>query len=593
MIASLIEIALLFKGPAINTYYASGVTSMVQSWHNFFFVAFDPGGFISIDKPPLSLWIQALFGLGWGLGARVIIVPQIIAQLLSVLLLYKIVMEVSGKPAGLLSALFLALMPINVVLAVTNQPDSILIFFLLCSVRLYQLWLKSSQAKYLLLSAILIGVSFNTKGLIAFTILPGFLLVYLLCTINTVWKKLVSTIILLFIIFATSLSWASIVDLVPKNHRPFIGSTQTNSALSLVFGYNGYQRIFGRTPVANSTDIINKSADQELTDLPAFGGKPGFFRLWNAPLSGQASWLIVPALFGFFAVLVKPKKQKNIPEYFLNIFWITSLIMSGVAISFAKFMHPYYVSIMAPALAALGGIGIILLGNYFSSNSWRKWLLPVMLILSTFSYWQIINHFPEYYWLKLATTLLFTISALYLILILWLSPNARKNVIATVSLVYILALLALPVTWIMRSWTDGIDPVITQAGPNKSKTAISQRSIKFDKSLLNFLKTNRNGSKYIVATEGSRIAEDIIIQTQLPVMNLGGFNNTDLVLTTEKLTQKIQAGEIRYFLIGDEWDETNPNYTKKLWIKNQCQLIKTTGQNNIYLYDCQKGNKNE
>ncbi|MBO0780224.1 MAG: glycosyltransferase family 39 protein, partial [Ktedonobacteraceae bacterium] len=37
-----------------NTYYAAGVRSMLDNWHNFFFVSFDPGGFVTLDKPPLG-----------------------------------------------------------------------------------------------------------------------------------------------------------------------------------------------------------------------------------------------------------------------------------------------------------------------------------------------------------------------------------------------------------------------------------------------------------------------------------------------------------------------------------------------------------
>jgi hypothetical protein len=42
-----------------NLYYAAAIRSMLDSWHNFFFVSFDPGGFVSIDKPPLGFWLQA------------------------------------------------------------------------------------------------------------------------------------------------------------------------------------------------------------------------------------------------------------------------------------------------------------------------------------------------------------------------------------------------------------------------------------------------------------------------------------------------------------------------------------------------------
>ena len=43
-----------------NTYYAATVKSMLTSWHNFFFAAFEPGGSVTVDKPPLGFWIQAV-----------------------------------------------------------------------------------------------------------------------------------------------------------------------------------------------------------------------------------------------------------------------------------------------------------------------------------------------------------------------------------------------------------------------------------------------------------------------------------------------------------------------------------------------------
>src|ERR671933_2809064 len=98
-----------------NDYYAAGVKNMLTSWHNFFFASFD-AGFVSVDKPPVGFWIQAasawLFGFhGWSL-----LLPQALAGILSVGLLYQLVGRAFGPAAGLLAALTLALTPISVVL---------------------------------------------------------------------------------------------------------------------------------------------------------------------------------------------------------------------------------------------------------------------------------------------------------------------------------------------------------------------------------------------------------------------------------------------------------------------------------------------
>lgn len=55
---------------------------MTQNWHNFFYVSFDPAGIVSVDKPPVGLWVQALF-----------------------VMMYVLTAKRFGRPAGLISAL--------------------------------------------------------------------------------------------------------------------------------------------------------------------------------------------------------------------------------------------------------------------------------------------------------------------------------------------------------------------------------------------------------------------------------------------------------------------------------------------------------
>jgi 4-amino-4-deoxy-L-arabinose transferase-like glycosyltransferase len=110
-----------------NSYYAAAVKSMLTSWHNFFFVSFDPGGFLSIDKPPLGFWIQTVSAKLLGFSALSILLPEALAGVLSVALLYHLVRRVFGPIAGLLAALALALMPISVVTARNNTIDSLLV----------------------------------------------------------------------------------------------------------------------------------------------------------------------------------------------------------------------------------------------------------------------------------------------------------------------------------------------------------------------------------------------------------------------------------------------------------------------------------
>lgn len=69
-----------------NTYYAAAVRSMLDNWHVFFFASFDPGGFVSVDKPPLGLWVQTAFAKLFGFHGFVLLLPQALAAVASVAL---------------------------------------------------------------------------------------------------------------------------------------------------------------------------------------------------------------------------------------------------------------------------------------------------------------------------------------------------------------------------------------------------------------------------------------------------------------------------------------------------------------------------
>src|SRR5690349_13289527 len=114
-----------------NLYYAAGVRSMLTSWHAFFFAAFDPGGFVTIDKPPLGFWLQATSARLLGFSGPSILLPQALAGVLSVAVLYALVRRAYGTVTGLLAGLFLALTPISVATNRNNTIDSLLVLTVL------------------------------------------------------------------------------------------------------------------------------------------------------------------------------------------------------------------------------------------------------------------------------------------------------------------------------------------------------------------------------------------------------------------------------------------------------------------------------
>src|SRR5579863_11795 len=163
-----------------NLYYAAGVRSMLDNLHNFFFVSYDPGGFVTIDKPPLGFWLQVVSAKIFGFTPFSIFLPQALAGVLSVLLLYYLVRRHFGVVAGLLAALALAISPISVVTNRNITIDSTLALTLLVGAWAVIRAAETGKLRWLLLSAFMVGIGFNIKMLEAYLVVPAFGLLYLL-----------------------------------------------------------------------------------------------------------------------------------------------------------------------------------------------------------------------------------------------------------------------------------------------------------------------------------------------------------------------------------------------------------------------------
>lgn len=218
---------------------------MMQNFHAFFYASFDPSGFITVDKPPVALWIQTFSASIFGLSDFSVLLPEALAGLISVYTMYILVKPKFGRTAAVISSLVLASSPIFVAVTRTNNVDSILILTLMVAVWALMKSVEMQKVRWLILSFALIGIGFNIKMLQAYMVLPAFFLYYWIA-VKTNWKKrLVQLISATIVLAVVSLSWAVAVDLVPENERPYIGSSQTNSVLELAFGYNGISRLTG------------------------------------------------------------------------------------------------------------------------------------------------------------------------------------------------------------------------------------------------------------------------------------------------------------------------------------------------------------
>ena len=152
-------------------------------------------------------------------------------------------------------------------------------------------------------------------------------------------------------------AWPALVELTPAADRPWVSGTSDNRILSLIFEYNGLGRVDGQTGAPGGGGNM-------------FGGTPGPLRLLNSALGGQAGWLLGFALVSGLAILLASRLRRSDARtgWLVAVggaFLTTAILFSAVSGIF----HPYYVSLLAPFIAALVGAGAVqLIGGGLSAR---------------------------------------------------------------------------------------------------------------------------------------------------------------------------------------------------------------------------------
>jgi len=581
-----------------NSYYAAAVQSMLTSFHNFFFVSYDSGGFVSVDKPPLGLWIQALFVTIFGFRGWSLILPQALAMVASTALIFHLVQRSFGKPAGLISALLFSLTPVVAAVSRTNNLDTILVLFLLLAAWSLILATERGSLKFLLLSVALVGLGFNVKMLQAFGVIPAIFLVYLMSSALKTRQKLVHLSLAIAVLLVVSLSWAVIVDMTPADQRPYVGSSQTNSVLELALGYNGIQRILpGGSAMGTSMppDLSGENLpDQSGTgsfpgeaaaasEMPSGGGmmgpggeggSAGIFRLFNQQMAGQISWLLPLAIIGFisaFLILRKSPDTERKDKLRSLYFWGLWMLPMLIYFSIAGFFHRYYLITLAPPIAALSGIGLTQMwGEYRRSGSYSL-LLPLALVVTATIESVILYRYPDYRtWLiPVICTVCFT-SAIVLVYVKAAKVEAFSGFVKPLMASGIIVLLIAPAIWSLTPILYHTETTIPYAGPELStggfwpggSGASGQDQVygmgmpgsmgeTSNPGLVSFLLNHTSDERFLVAVPNAMTASGLMLSTGKPVMAVGGFIGSDPILTVENLEDMVSTGEIRYFLTMD------------------------------------------
>lgn len=570
-----------------NLYYAAGVKSMLMNWHNFFFVSSDPGGFITIDKPPLGFWLQTLSAKIFGFKGWSIILPQALAGVISVYLIYIMVKRYYGEMAGVISALVLALTPILVAASRNNTIDVLLVMVVLFASLVFLKATEEGNLKKLLFAFFLIGVGFNIKSLEAFMILPALYITYLLAPDRKLKTKVVHLLMATFILIASSLPWFVAVDSVSPEERPYVGSSENNSEVELATGYNGLGHFLGygtrmpgrtgqtRPPISsqfqNGTSSGTNANNLKLGDVKnarKLGGETGLpspIRLFNHQLGGQISWLLPFALIGILAGLYQFKVRTLSKQNKINlIFWGCWLIPEMIFFSIAQGAHRYYLVMMAPSIAALVGISYVTFVNWTTSIGKRRYIFVMAMAVTVGVQAMLIAGYIE--WRSWMLPVVIGAGVLAVILLGWQAIKSRdeknKSQFVAHGAAFLILFIA-PFAWSLTSVLYGSgNAAFPFAGPDlNTKMGQSDQSGMFNFSnrftvdtakLEDFLLSHRREEKYIIAVPNAHIASPIIIGTGEPVITYGGFMGAEKILNAERLEELVSSGQVRYILIGSD-----------------------------------------
>jgi 4-amino-4-deoxy-L-arabinose transferase-like glycosyltransferase len=395
VLAAVLNLWALSRNGWANDYYSAAVRSMSTSWHNFLFASLDPSGVMTVDKPPLSLWVEALSVRVFGYHPLSMLVPQALMGVAAVGLTYDLVRRRFGRLGGAVAGLALALTPITVAVFRYNNPDALLV---LCSVA--ALWftvrgLEDGRMRWLVLAGVCVGLGFETKMLVALVVVPGIALAWLWCApggrsrLRSFGQLLAGGAAMTVVGGA----WPLLVELTPASQRPWISGTSNNTVLSLIFEYNGVGRVDGQ---AGGPGGFGGSQ---------FGGTTGPLRLLNSALGGQGGWLLGFAAVSALALLFASRLRRVDARTGWLLAVGGAFATTAVLFSFASgIFHPYYVSLLAPFAAALVGAGVAhfiagregarvfaplaiaggvatelaVLGDY---SGQLRWLVPVLIVL--------------------------------------------------------------------------------------------------------------------------------------------------------------------------------------------------------------------
>jgi 4-amino-4-deoxy-L-arabinose transferase-like glycosyltransferase len=459
----------------LSPFYSVAVKSMSVSWKAFFYGAFDPKATITIDKLAGSFLPQALSARVFGFHPWSLALPQVIEGVVSVLVMYRVVRRWAGPAPGLLAAGIFAATPIAASMFGHSMEDGALTMCLVLAADSWQRAVMDARLRSLIWAGVWVGIGFQAKMLQAWMILPALGIGYLLAAPAGLGRRAWHLGVAGLVMLAVSLSWIALYTLTPAADRPYVDGSTDNSAVAMVFGYNGVERFGISFPgavaafgggggraggAALPTESVavpgGRGAVQRYNAGGFLGRSGGWTKLADARFGPEIGWLYPLALLTLIAGLAWRWRAGRTDQLRAGlVMWGTWLVTFGVIYSvMSNIPHTAYMSSLAPPLAALCGTGIVLFWRWYRSGSRAGWLLPAAVAAELAWAVYLWSGYRSFLPWALPVTIVAGVAAIVVMVAARLPASARRprGVLAgtaagAAAVVGVAAMLAAPAAW--------------------------------------------------------------------------------------------------------------------------------------------------
>jgi 4-amino-4-deoxy-L-arabinose transferase-like glycosyltransferase len=443
-----------------NQFYSAAVQAGAHSWKAMFFGSSDSANFITVDKPPASLWVMELSARLLGVNAWSILVPQALEGVAAVAVVYTAVRRRLSAGPALLAGAVLALTPVAALMFRFNNPDALLALLLALAGYAVQRAQEQARTRWLVLAAACVGFAFLAKTLQAFLVLPAFGLTYLLFAPTGLWRRVRQLLLALVVLVVSSGWWVAGVELTPAQYRPYIGGSQHDDFLELTFGYNGFGRITG-----SETGSVGGGGGNAGGGM---WGATGITRLFGSEMGGQIAWLLPAAFLLLLAGLWWTRRApRGDALRAALVLWGAALVTTFLVFSFMEgIFHPYYNMALAPYLAVLVGLGAGMVWERRGRWAASGVAAGLVAVTSVWAYVLLARSADWLPWLRWAVLLLGLAAAL----VLAFGPLTGRRFWAAAAVGAVLASLAGPAAYSLQTAGTAHSGSLPSAGPSVQGT---------------------------------------------------------------------------------------------------------------------------